>query len=168
MTELKIPEKYIPKFLAVKDKKKQKGYIKKSRKLYKEGKYYERPKVKSYKNKPSGHLEKVKKLYNIDPLTVNKELEKKTGCDEEGLEKILSKGRGAYYSSGSRPNQTAESWAVARLASAITGGPASAYDYHVLEEHCKKDSVALKLAKKTCKHLNKSCGKNKTVKNKKK
>ena len=168
MTELKIPEKYIPKFLADKDKKKQKGYIKKSRKLYKEGQYYERPKVKSYKNKPSGHLEKVKKLYNIDPLIVNKELEKKTGCDEEGLEKILSKGRGAYYSSGSRPNQTAESWAVARLASAITGGPASAYDYHVLEEHCKKDSVALKLAKKTCKHLNKSCGKNKTVKNKKK
>tara|TARA_B100001093_G_scaffold185108_1_gene177861 strand:- start:15834 stop:16340 length:507 start_codon:yes stop_codon:yes gene_type:complete len=168
MTELKIPEKYIPKFLADKDKKKQKGYIKKSRKLYKEGKYYERPKVKSYKNKPSGHLEKVRNLYGFDPLIVNKELEKQTGCDEEGLEKILSKGRGAYYSSGSRPNQTAESWAVARLASAITGGPASAYDYHVLEEHCKKDSIALKLAKKTCKKLNKSCGKNKTIKNKKK
>ena len=113
-------------------------------------------------------LEKVKKLYNIDPLVVNKEVEKQTGCNAEGLEKILSKGRGAYYSSGSRPNQTAESWAVARLASAITGGPASAYDYHVLEEHCKKDSIALKLAKKTCKKLNKSCGKNKTMKNKKK
>ena len=82
--------------------------------------------------------------WNLDGLI---ELEKKTGCSEEGLEKILSKGRGAYYSSGSRPNQTAESWAVARLASAITGGPSSAYDYHVLEEHCKKDSIALKLAK---------------------
>ena len=41
MTELKIPERYIPKLLADKDKKKQKAYIKKSRKMYKEGKYYE-------------------------------------------------------------------------------------------------------------------------------
>ena len=77
MTELKIPERYIPKLLADKDKKKQKAYIKKSRKMYKEGKYYERPKVKSYKSKPSKHLEKVKELYNVDPLIVNKELEKK-------------------------------------------------------------------------------------------
>ena len=55
---------------------------------------------------------------------------------------------GAYYSSGSRPNQTAESWGIARLASAITSGKSAVIDYHLLEEGCKKNSKALKLAKK--------------------
>lgn len=155
---MNIPEKYIPKVLNVKDKKKQKKYIEKSRRLYKKGKYFERPKVKSYKSKSSKHLGKVKKMYGLDPLIVNDELVEKTKCDKEGMEKILNKGRGAYYSSGSRPNQTAESWAVARLGSAITGGPSSAYDYHILEEHCDKKSKVLKMAKATCKKLKRKCG----------
>ena len=67
------------------------------------------------------------------------------------LEQIVNKGRGAYYSSGSRPNQTAESWGLARLASAVTGGNASIVDYHILKSGCKKTSKALKLANKTCK-----------------
>jgi len=46
---------------------------------------------------------------------------------------------------------------VARLASAVTGGNSSAYDYHVLKEHCKPSSKALKLAKKTCKTLKRKC-----------
>jgi hypothetical protein len=71
------------------------------------------------------------------------------------LEKILSKGRGAYFSSGSRPNQSAESWGLARLASAITGGNASTVDYKILVEGCKPSSKALKLARKTCKKRNK-------------
>ncbi len=165
---MNIPEKYIPKGLSIKDRKKQKKNIERSRKLYKKGKYFQRPKVKSYKSKSSKHLAKVKKMYNVDPLVVDADLVKKTMCSEEGLNKILNKGRGAYYSSGSRPNQTAESWAVARLGSAITGGPASAYDYHVLEEHCDKKSKVLKLAKRTCKQLKKKCGSSKgTQKNKK-
>ena len=60
-----------------------------------------------------------------------------------------------------------------RLASAITGGPSSTFDYHILDEHCEKNSKALKLAKKTCKKMNKckkylqKPKKNKTRKNKK-
>jgi hypothetical protein len=163
---MKIPERYIPKVLNKTDKKNQEGYINKSRKLYKKGKYFERPKVKSFKSKPSKHLENAKKMYNVNDLSVNKKLMQATKCKKEGLEKILNKGRGAYYSSGSRPNQTAESWAVARLGSAITGGPASVYDYHALEEYCEKDSKPLKLAKKACKMMNRKCGKNKTLKKK--
>ena len=68
-----------------------------------------------------------------------------------------NKGRGAYYSSGSRPNQTAESWAVPRLASALTGGNASAYDFHILKEHCAPKSKPLQMARKTCKKLDKKC-----------
>ena len=53
-----------------------------------------------------------------------------------------------HFSSGSRPNQTAESWGLARLASSITGAKASVIDNHILEEGCKKNSKALKLSRK--------------------
>ena len=150
-----IPLKYIPKYLSNSDRKKQKKNIEQSKTSYKNKEYIERPKLDSYSHKSSKHLEKVKQIYGEDPLIVNDSLAKKTGCSKEGLEKIKNKGRGAYYSSGSRPNQTAESWAVPRLASAITGGPSSTFDYHILNEHCEKNSKALALAKKTCKKMNK-------------
>ena len=142
----KYPKHYIPKSLSKKDKKKQLRELKKSQKKYKKKQYYVRKKVKSFKSKKSSHLEKVKKIYNIDKIKVNKELSKKTKCTKKSLKKIIKKGQGAYYSSGSRPNQTPHSWGVARLASAITGGPASKVDYHILKEGCKKNSKALKLA----------------------
>ena len=63
--------------------------------------------------------------------------------------KIVKKGMGAYYSSGSRPNQSGSSWGIARLASSITGGKAAAVDYKILEEGCKKGSRALNLARKS-------------------
>ena len=146
---MSIPEKYIPKVLSTIDEKKQKTYIEKSRRLYKRGKYYERPKVRSFKSKTSKHLEKVESVYGVNPLKVNKELSKRTKCAKKGLEKIVNKGRGAYYSSGSRPNQTAESWGIARLASAITGGKSAAVDFKILEKGCHKTSKALRLAKKS-------------------
>ena len=59
----------------------------------------------------------------------------------------MRKGEGAYYSSGSRPNQTSQSWGLARLASSITSGKAAAVDYSILEKGCKKNSKALRLAK---------------------
>lgn len=150
---MSIPVRYIPKVLTTKDSKLQKTSIQKSRRLYKKGKYYQRPNVRSFKSKPSKHLQNVKNMYNIQPLEVNDELSKKTKCSKEGLEQIVNKGRGAYYSSGSRPNQTAESWGIARLASAITGGPSSVIDYHILNEHCKPEGKARKNAKKTCKKM---------------
>jgi hypothetical protein len=153
-----IIERYIPKSLSRNDLKKQKKNIVKSRKLYKKGVYYQRPKVKSYKSKKSKHLEHARKLYDIENILPSKELADKTQCSQNALEKIVNKGRGAYYSSGSRPNQTPDSWGLARLASSITGGNASIVDYHILKDGCKKTSKALKLANKTCKKQNKkSC-----------
>ena len=58
---------------------------------------------------------------------------------------FFKKGEGAYYSSGSRPNQTARSWGIARLASAITGGKSSKVDYHLLKQ-CNHTKKAYKLA----------------------
>lgn len=158
MIKLNVPKRYYTsKTMKKRDIKKQKKNLRKSRRLYKKGKYFQRPKVKSYKSKKSKHLNHVQQIYGINKVAASKELASKTKCSREGLEEILSKGRGAYYSSGSRPNQTAESWAVARLASSLTGGNASAYDFHVLKKHCKPSSKALSLARKTCKKLKKNC-----------
>jgi len=55
---------------------------------------------------------------------INRTLVQKRVSPKPVLQKIVNKGMGAYYSSGSRPNQTPASWGIARLASAITGGPA--------------------------------------------
>ena len=62
------------------------------------------------------------------------------------LKQIIRKGEGAYYSSGSRPNQTAQSWGIARLASAITSGNASKVDFHIIDKGCDHNKKAYKLA----------------------
>lgn len=143
-----MSKKYIPNSLSKKDRIKQKKMLLKSKKLYRKGKYFTRKKLKSFKSKKSSWVVKASKLYNVKNLNPNKILSKKTGCTVKGLKDIIKKGQGAYYSSGSRPNQTAHSWGIARLGSAITGGPASKIDYHILEEKCNKNSKALKFANK--------------------
>ena len=62
------------------------------------------------------------------------------------MKDIVKKGQGAYYSSGSRPNQTAHSWGIARLASAITAGKSSVVDYHIIDRGCNHKKKAHKLA----------------------
>ena len=148
MKSLKVPIRYIPKRLSRKDKKKQSRMLKKSRRDYKKGKYYTRKKVKSYDSKESQHIINAKKIYKVENMSIP-ELAKKTSCKQSALSKIVKKGQGAYFSSGSRPNQTAHSWGMARLASSITGGKAAAVDYNILEKGCSKNSKALKLAKKS-------------------
>ena len=139
---------YIPKSLSKKDRKKQKKMLLKSKKLYQKGKYFTRRKLKSFRSKKSSWVSKASKLYNVNTLKPNKMLSKKTGCTNKGLKDIVKKGQGAYYSSGSRPNQTAHSWGIARLGSALTGGPSSKVDYHILSKECKKNSKALRFANK--------------------
>jgi hypothetical protein len=87
-------------------------------------------------------------MYNIENITPNKALAKKTGCKLVGLKQIVRKGEGAYYSSGSRPNQTPQSWGLARLASAITAGKASTVDFDILKKYCNHTKPAFLLAKK--------------------
>jgi len=49
----------------------------------------------------------------------------------------MDKAKGAYFSGGSRPNQTPSSWAYARLASVIVGGPARKIDIKIWEKYKK-------------------------------
>ena len=133
-----IPKKYT-KGLSRKDKKKQIKYIKTAKKQYKNKKYIDRPKLKSYKNKSSSWTKLFKDKYgNITKL---KDISKATDIPKKALMAVLKKGRGAYYSSGSRPNQTAESWAKARMYSYIMGGPTRKYD----KEITKKYNVKFKI-----------------------
>ena len=64
------------------------------------------------------------------------------------IKKIVKKGEGAYYSSGSRPNQTPQSWGLARLASSLTSGKSAAVDYNILEKGCDHKKKAFVLANK--------------------
>jgi hypothetical protein len=149
MKSLKIPIRYLPKSLSKKDKKKQIKMLMMSKKLYKEQKYSTRKQLSSYKNKKSNHILDARKIYNIQTITPNKELALKTGCKLSALKQIVKKGEGAYYSSGSRPNQTAQSWGLARLASSITSGKSAAVDYDIIEKGCKHNKIAFILANKS-------------------
>lgn len=144
----KFSSKYIPEILSIKDKKKQSKMLSKSINMYNKGKYYIRKKLSSYKSKKSRHLSKASKLYKIKNISPNKKLAKATGCSIIGMKKIINKGEGAYYSSGSRPNQTPKSWGLARLASSLTGGNASLVDYKILEKYCNHNKKAFLLANK--------------------
>ncbi len=141
-----IPLKYAPPQLTPKDRKRQIKMLNTSRALYKKNKYYTRKKINSYKNKKSNHVANAVKLYNVKNVTPGTELSSKTGCSISALRQIVRKGEGAYYSSGSRPNQTPQSWGLARLASAITGGKSAAVDFDIINKGCSHKKKAFILA----------------------
>ncbi len=138
--------RYIPTQLSISDKKRQARLINKSKNLYSRKIYYTRPSVKTFKSKPSHHIENAKRIYKVESIVPSKQLSTKTGCSVKGLRQIERKGEGAYFSSGSRPNQTAQSWGRARLASALTSGKSAAVDYSIIEKECNHKGKAYRLA----------------------
>ena len=140
---MSIPKHYVS-GLSPKDKKKQIRSLRKSRKKYRsktrsKKKYYTRPKLKSFKNKKSRWTLKFQKLHP-DAKTM-KQISKVTGIDIRALREVKKKGMGAYYSSGSRPNQTSESWGVARMYAYIMGSPTRKVDFHITEKYNVKFKV---------------------------
>ncbi len=149
MKVMQFPIRYLPKGLTQKDTKSQIEMLNKSKKMYKQNKYYTRKQLPSYKNKKSNHIANARKIYGIQNVTPNAELAAKTGCKLSALQQIVKKGEGAYFSSGSRPNQTAQSWGLARLASSITSGKSAAVDYDILNKGCNHSKKAFILANKS-------------------
>jgi len=91
-----------------------------------------RPKTKA-PEKRSSYVIKFEKKYNkkiTDEDFIHKNIITRTG-----QKKIIDKGMGAYFSGGSRPNQTPNSWSFARLASVIVGGPARKSDKNIWEKY---------------------------------
>ena len=83
--------------------------------------------------KRSSHVIKFEKKYGkkiTDEDWIHKNIITRTG-----QKKIMDKAMGAYFSGGSRPNQTPSSWAYARLASVITGGGARKVDKTIWEKY---------------------------------
>jgi hypothetical protein len=144
--KLLFPIRYLPNKLTKKDKGRQAYMLKKSRKMYKKGVFFKRANISSFKSKPSGHIKKALRLYKVDKITPNKQLSNATGCSLAALKQIVKKGEGAYYSSGSRPNQSSQSWGLARLASSLTSGKAAAVDFDILDKGCKHNKTAFRLA----------------------
>ena len=93
----------------------------------------DRPKVKGFKSKRSTWATKFEDKYGTK--ISDKEFITKNIISETGREMIIKKGKGAYFSAGSKPNQNAFSWALARLASVIMGGPARKVDQKIWDQY---------------------------------
>jgi len=121
-----VPKKYVPDSLSASDKQKQVKSILKGEK---------RPTLESAKTRRSSHAAAFEKKYGYKVSETSKVA--KNIIARPGIKKIMAKGRGAYYGGGSRPNQTSESWALARLASVVMNGPARKVDKDIWEQYKK-------------------------------
>lgn len=92
----------------------------------------DRPKT-SFKSKRSGWVKKFEDKYGTK--ISDKKFIHKNIISYAGQKQIINKGKGAYFSSGSRPNQTPTSWGLARLASVILGGPSRRIDKKIWEKY---------------------------------
>ena len=115
--------KYIPSYLSPSDRKAQHASIMEGT---------DRPTLESATSRSSRWVTEFKRRFGrpvSDYAFVNKYLLRRPG-----IEKVLDRGRGAYRH-GSRPNQTAESWARARLASVLVNGPARTSDRDIWDQY---------------------------------
>jgi hypothetical protein len=87
----------------------------------------------SFKSKRSGWVKMFEDKYGTkisDRKFIHKNI-----ISYAGQKQIIDKGKGAYFSSGSRPNQTPTSWGLARLASVILGGASRRIDKKIWEKY---------------------------------
>ncbi len=112
-----IPKRYLPDTLSKADRQKQiKSIFEKK----------DRPKVKT-KERKSSYTIKFNKKYGkeIDAMKggrSKRNVAKVSGLPYKALDEVYKKGEGAFYSSGSRPNQTKDSWGRGRMYAYIMGG----------------------------------------------
>lgn len=139
-----------------KDTKKHKKYILDRRKSAKKGEFISRNlELKSYKYKKSQNVLAFERKYGVK-ITDMKGIEKKVGLPVKAQKEILDKGKGAFFSSGSRPGQTPQSWAYGRLASVILKKGAYKYDKHILDKYNVKLKKPVEKTRKPVKKTKKS------------
>lgn len=131
--ERKIPSRYLPKSLTPSDRRKQLRSIREKR---------DRPQVSSFKSKRSNWTRMANSYFgdgNTSKIDMAKILSKGNKKRQKelmkGFDEIFKKGEGAYYSSGSRPNQTPQSWAYGRLFSVLFGGKSRNIDKNIVEKY---------------------------------
>ena len=166
MVQVKVPIRYVPRTLKQKDQTSQINEIIKSRNAYKKGKYVTRKKMPSFQSHPSKHVMTARQLYGVDSISPSSNtLSRNSGCSIQAMKQIVRKGEGAYFSSGSRPNQTAKSWGIARLAASLTGSTSATIDYSILESGCDPKKPAFRFAQQSRKrfHTGKRHAKRRTI-----
>lgn len=110
-----------------------------------------RPKT-SFISKKSNWTETFNSVYGneIEKMSDGKNLKniaKVSNVPFKALEKVFKKGMAAYYNGGSRPNQTPESWAYARVYSYIMGGNTRRVDAEITKKHNVKFTHFIKNVK---------------------
>lgn len=103
-----------------------------------------RPKTKVEPKKSSWTM-KFNKKYGkeLDKMKggrSKRNIAKVTGIPFKAIDEVFKKGEGAYFSSGSRANQTPQSWAYARVYSYILGGGARKTDKAITQKYNVKFS----------------------------
>ncbi len=103
-----------------------------------------RPKTKA-PTKESSYTIKFNKKYGEQLSKMKggkskRNIAKITGIPYKALDLVMKKGEGAFYSSGSRPNQTPYSWSRARMYSYILGGKARKVDKEITKKYKVKFS----------------------------
>ena len=119
-----LPKRYVPDSLTPSQKAKQVKSIKEKK---------DRPKL-DVKNRRSKWTVKAEKYFGKGNTSIN-DIAKKLKINKKGLQLIMDKGMGAYYSSGSRPNQSASSWGQARIYSVLFGGNARDIDASIVKKY---------------------------------
>ena len=107
----------------------------------------ERPKTKVKERKSSWTIKFDKKygdeLDKMKGKRSKKNIAKITGIPFKAIDEVYKKGEGAFYSSGSRPNQTPSSWARGRIYAFIMGGKkVRKADKDIIEKYKVKFRVA--------------------------
>ena len=99
----------------------------------------ERPKTSAKKVKSSYTIrfnnKYGKQLEGMKGGKSKKNIAKVTGIPYKALDEVMKRGEAAYFSSGSRPNQTPSSWGRARMYSYILGGPARKVDSSITKKY---------------------------------
>jgi len=119
-----MKKKYVPDSLTEEQKKKQIKSIKQGKR---------RPKL-DVKTRRSKWTLKAEKYFNKPPTLL--QLSKASNVPQKALKEIIERGKGAYYSSGSRPNTTPTQWGRARLYAVLFGGKkARKADNDIIEKY---------------------------------
>jgi len=98
-----------------------------------------RPKTKA-KSKESSYTIQFNKKYGEQLSKMKggkskRNIAKITGIPYKALDEVMKKGEKAYFTSGSRPNQTPQSWGRARMYSYILGGNARKIDKDITKKY---------------------------------
>jgi len=103
-----------------------------------------RPKTKAPSKESSYTIQFNKKygeqLSKMKGGKSKRNIAKITGIPYKALDEVMKKGEGAFFSSGSRPNQTPQSWGRARMYSYILNGKARKVDKEITKKYNVKFS----------------------------